>query len=366
MIKFFGLNRQYQNLREELADAAHEVLQSGQVLDGPHCKKFEKQIAYRCNRTYALTVNSGTQALIFAQQFSQSKTESRDKILIPNLSFIATLNSVIFMGNTPIFCDVDKQGLLDINSLDFGLSNSGINAVMYVNLFGNIIDYNKFITQTKFFNKDLYIIEDAAQSFGASYKGIPSGKLGTVSCLSFDPTKNLPNYGSGGMILTDDKEIAEFIIDIRDNGKARGHIMPGTNSKMSEIDCAQMLVKLKYFDEWQRRRSEIASYYSENLENLVSVPEVSEHVIHAWHKYVIKYHDRNTLQQRLYENNIETKIHYNTPLHDTPLGFHHSGKIFAFNESIAFTKECISLPIYPELTDSEVEHVVDVIKSYIL
>lgn len=361
MIKFFGLDRQYLLLKEEILEATNQVLETGKVLDGYYTQRFEREIAIRCHRTFAITVNSCSQALLFAQSFKPGKT------LIPSLSFIATLNSVILSGNTPVFCDTDDQGLMDLSSLDYPIAGAGVNTIMYVNLFGNVIDYDRFKTTTDFFNQNLYIIEDAAQSFGSSYKGIPSGKLGTVSCLSFDPTKNLPNYGSGGMILTDDPEIHDFVRNFKNNGKANGFSTVGTNSKMSEVDCAQMLIKLKYFDAWQRRRTKIAAYYTSELSDLLETPKVNEDVVHSWHKYVIKCHDRSSLQRRLYDKNIETKIHYEQPLFESSLGFNYvQNTDILYRQSSAFCMECLSLPIYPELTDVEVEKIVETIKSYIV
>lgn len=367
MIKFFGLDRQYQSIKEEILDTTDKVLSSGQVLDGVYTDTFEKLIANRTDRKYAVSVNSGTQALIFAQYCAANRSKDSKNVLIPSISFVATLNSVIMAGNTPVFCDTDKKGLIDLNSLPINLGDEHIDTVMYVNLFGNIIDYDKFVTQTEFFNKDIFVIEDAAQSFGASYKNIPSGKLGTVSCLSFDPTKNLSNYGSGGMILTDSVDIYQELLNLRDNGKQSIHYLPGTNSKMSEVDCAQMIVKLNYFDKWQKRREQIAEFYTKELSDFVETPEVTSNVTHSWHKYVIKHDSRYRLRQYLKSQNIETKIHYELPLFELSLGFKYINSLELFyKESSAFCMRCLSLPIYPELSDSEVEHIVSSIKNYIV
>ena len=365
MIKFFGLDRQYQNLKEEILEASNEVYKSGQVLDGYYTEKFEKSMAIRCHRKYAITVNSCSQALVFSQLYLQNISKQENRVIIPGISFVATLNSVLLAGNNPVYCDVDSQGLIDLSSLDFALNAAGVNSIMYVNLFGNVVDYDKFIMHTEFFNKDIFVIEDAAQSFGASYKGTPSGKLGHISCLSFDPTKNLPNYGSGGMILTDDDQVYEFCTNMKNNGKLSNHYMPGTNSKMNEVDCAQMLVKLRHFNSWQRRRTDIANYYSTELQDFVDVPTVSSDVNHAWHKYVIRYVDRVALKEHLYWENIETKIHYSTPLFENNVGFAFNNYTDIYRESNSFCGECLSLPIYPELTDSEVELIVKKIKRYI-
>lgn len=365
-IPFFGVARQYTNLRAEILDATDQVYQSGRVLDGNNTQLFEKTIAKMTERNYACAVGSCTQALIFSlRAIDHPRRQSRSKVLIPTQSFVATLNSVIEAGFDPVFCDVDPHtGLIDLNKIP--VHHSEIAAVMYVNLFGNIIDYDKLTLYRQMWAEDeIPVIEDAAQSFGAYYRGVPSGKLGTVSCLSFDPTKNLNNYGSGGMILTDDPEIWENVNDMRDNGKGNEHINSGTNSKMSEADCAQMLVKLKYFDQWQARRRQIAEYYTEELDGYVTIPDVHMNVEHAWSKYVIHHKDRHGIATFLKEAGIETKINYQRPLHLINVAF---GFEIDYNQNVSaeeFSRTCLSLPIYPELTDSEVETVVDAIKEYI-
>ena len=362
-IAFTGLHRQYQNLKQELTAATDKILSSGQVLDGQYVNFFERQMARRCQRQYAIAVNSCSQALVFAQ----GALGIDGKVLIPTTSFVATLNSVIMAGNTPVFCDIDDRALLDLDQIDFGLSGAGVKAVMYVNLFGNILDYNRLRMVCDFFNPngDIKIIEDAAQSFGASYNGVPSGKLGDASVLSFDPTKNLPNYGSGGMILTDDENVASICYSLRDNGKINGHTMPGTNSKMSEVDCAHMLIKLKYFDEWQRRRTEIADFYTEHLSTYVDPILPGPGVEHAWHKYVIRVTSRDTLINYLASRGIQTKIHYDVPLFEHEIAFdYYNYASTVFRQGTAHSKEALSLPIYPEMTDAEVEAVAEAIVEY--
>ena len=366
-IPFFGVDRQYANLREEILDATDLVYSSGKVLDGENTYMFEKTIAKMSERKYACAVGSCTQALIFALRATDNEyfRGQRNKILIPAQSFVATINSVLEAGFDPVFCDVDSvTGLIDLNKIPVPADE--LAAIMYVNLFGNVLNQEQLITYMEMFSEHkIPVIEDAAQSFGAYYRGVPSGKLGDVSCLSFDPTKNLNNYGSGGMILTDDPAIWELIADYRDNGKSNEHIQSGTNSKMSEADCAQMLVKLKYFDQWQARRQQIAEYYTEELDGLVGIPPVDMNVEHAWSKYVIHHHSRSTLRVNLMNAGIETRINYELPLHQQAVAF----SFTSFNDTgilegaEQFSKTCLSLPIYPELTDLEVEQVVEEVRQ---
>lgn len=376
-VPFFGLKRQYCNLRDEILDAVDAVYSSGQVLDGTYVESFELAMAGRCHREYAVAVNSCSQGLIFAQAGLGIKNSP---IITPTVSFAATLNSVLMADNIPVYCDVDQHGLIDLETLEYNPRTHKINAMVYVNLYGNVIDYDKLKVINKMFNDDeITIIEDAAQSFGAFYKGIPSGKLGHASVLSFDPTKNLPNYGSGGMVLTDDWAVYQAVKNLRDNGKEDNHYTVGTNSKMSESDCASMLVKLNYFDEWQKRRTEIANFYIDNLKNYVRVTDVSPDVDHAWHKFPIWVDNqdpktipsqqalgRYSLQQALRRQGIESKIHYTVPLPDLAVNSQTSfpWPPVQYPVSDRHSATELSLPIYPELTDLEIEYVVETVVEY--
>lgn len=348
IVSFNALHRQYATLKDEIATASDKVLSTGQVLDGWYTKEFERRIALKCNRKYAISVNSGTQALVFAQQ----ALNVHGDVLIPTISFVATLNSVLLSGNTPIYSDVDITGMMTTRSYEH------VSAIMYVNLFGNTLDYHALRAA----NPGVPIIEDAAQSFGASFYNTPSGKLGDISVLSFDPTKNLPNYGSGGMVLTDDGAVAQRLKAIRNNGKVGGQwLSVGTNSKMSEVDCAHMIVKLGHFDAWQTRRKDIADYYTNNIKMNVFPLLPDENITHAWHKYVIRTEKRDDLCNWLFHNEIETKIHYDQALYDytaSPYKPAHS-TITELHKA-----NSLSLPIYPELTDYEVEYVVKKLNSF--
>lgn len=357
-IPMFGVGRLYESHREEFLDVTDEVLKSGRLLDGDHTRLFEEIVAARCKRFGAVAVNSGTQAILFTLLYYTQVVKTKN-ILLPDISFVATANTTMLTGYNPIFADVDYHGMMNLTDLE--LSNKQIGIVMYVNLCGNMLDYHKLRLMTSFFDNDQPVVEDAAQSLGASFNGIPSGKCGDASIFSFDPTKNLPNFGSGGMVLSDDVELLGFIHNLRDNGKASNHHICGTNSKMSEVDCAQMLVKLKYFDDWQERRSKIAAYYSYRLHDFVDVPRPVPGVIHAWSKYIIRSPDRDSLLQTLEEAGIESKINYSKPLHSLSVVRDAYSKNYRAEE---FCTHGLALPIYPELSDYEVDLICDTICNF--
>ena len=359
-IKFYGLDRQYQTLKPELLDMIDKVYSSGNVLNGIYTERFEEAIAWRTNRKYAIAVNSCSQALMFAYVYYK-KYPAQSKVALPALSCKSTLNAPKLAGFDIHYIDVDENGLMDLDLLNIKDDNIGI--ISYVNLYGNVIDYNKLAVISSFFSDRVPIIEDAAQSFGASYNGIPSGKLGHISCLSFGPTKNLPNYGSGGMILTDDPVVNSFCSAFRNNGSSSSRNFPleyGTISKMSDSDSAEMIIKLSYFDMWQRRRTAIAEYYTQELSGYVNCPTPNEGVVHAWSKYVIKTVDQRPLIEYLDRYGIDTEIHYESTI--AALNYYGGSAGLAMGEEL--TTRSVSLPIYPELTDAEVECVAKTVSKF--
>jgi dTDP-4-amino-4,6-dideoxygalactose transaminase len=363
-IPFFALDRQYQTIRTDILNAYDKVMSSGKVIRGINTQMLEEEIAARCDRQFAIAVNSGTSALMGAiiSLHCQSKN-----ILCPAESFVATANAIYSTSNNPVIVDSDYSGLLNIKKLTKSkLENAS--ALLYVNLYGNCLDYDNLRVMLELYGiSNLPIIEDACQSFGSSYKGIPSGKLGTISCLSFDPTKNLNNYGSGGMILTDDIHVAEYMRNFRSNGtEVYSHRLEyGINVQMSEMDAAGLLVKLKHFDKWQARRTQIANHYNSEFSKIfaLDIPTQTLDSVCNWHKYVLRasHVDRNKLKEHLEKNGIETRIHYDMSLRQ------HQMNIDKYDTNTISHKNCqekLSLPIYPELKDEEVEYIIKVVKEY--
>ena len=341
-----GSSRQYINLREEILDAMDKVMVSGQTLNGEYILAFEDEMARRTGRKYAIAVNSCTNAIHYVLDYINYQSQNhKPKIAIPNFSFKSTENTSNNHGNS-VLIDVDQYtGLMNLSEL--GDIIKEVDIIMYVNIYGNMINYQELTVLIELFcgeNKPM-VIEDAAQSFGATYQGQPSGSFGDHSVISFDPTKNLSSAGGGGMILTDNETDASYLRRFVHND------FPGAvNSSMSENDCAAMMVKLKYFDAWQERRGQIAKYYSDNLHESILTPDqtITENATHSWHKYVIISNRRDTIKHYLLYHGVGSKIHYTPDLSMSPA----TGANF-------LAGNVLSLPIYPELTDSEVEYIVD-------
>lgn len=344
-ISFTGLQRQYNNLRTEILDATDAVLTSGMLMDGPQTSQFEKWLADKNKTKYAVTCHSGTQALeIIAEYYKQRINIRPPKILVPAFTFPASANAFIRAGWDVEFIDTDAYGVMDLEQIDLGQS---YHAVLAVGLYGASVEH---FGRTYVGN----VIEDAAQHWLSN----DCTRISHAAAISFDPMKNLGNYGNGGAVVTNDMEFVNFANGWRCHGKNTNHAEVGTNSRMSEVDCAQMSVKAKYIDEWQLRRYEIAYHWMREFENLPMRCLVTPNNIdrHALHKFVIDVDNRDDVQFKLLRAGIETRVHYAHPLHELP-AYQQYKSPNMLSAASSLSRRCLSLPIYPELTDSEVEYI---------
>lgn len=351
LIPHFGLKRQYYNLQDELLDATHDALKEGVLINGPFTAALE---SWLCNYTgckFATVTHSGTHALEFIAGYHYDLSflagdEQAPRIRIPNLTFPATLNAFYSTGWDVELVDTDRNGLIKFDD-DY---EDGFDVyTCFVGLYGASP------------NRKLYsnTIVDGAQHWLAARRD----QIGDAMAISFDPTKNLPSSGNGGAIVTNDQSLYDWTNVMKNNGKL-DHYYPGTNSKMSEVECAHLLVRTKHIDSWQNRREQIRNYY---LDRFVEMPfrclsEPFEN--HADQKFVIYTQDRNELHQHLTDNKIESRIHYPYALSELPIAKDIIKKPDLISTSIALSRGVLSLPIYPELTDSEVEAVADTVCKF--
>ena len=356
-IPFTGLQRQYNNLRTEILDATDQVLQSGQLMNGPWTQKFENWLAVRNGVKNAVTCHSGTQALeIIAEYWRGLELSNKPpRVLIPSLTFVATANAFMRAGWDIYFVDVDVNGLIDTDKIPQGLDYQ---AIVLVGLYGAAVSHAHSVKAwTQWVHSNVTVIEDAAQH----WLGNNGLRIGDGSAISFDPMKNLACYGNGGAVITDNYDLADFARAWGNHNKGnykaeRG----GSNSRMSELDCAHMMAKTQYIDQWQARRRKIAAYMCERFENTSIRCLINEHNEHnhAFHKFVIDVDQRNRLQEKLWNASIDTRIHYEHPLHDNPVLRQFPGPTM-LSVATALSQRVLSLPIYPELTDLEVEYISD-------
>ena len=350
-IPHFGLKRQYKNIGEELLDATHRALKDGQLVGGHYTRSFEEWLKHRTKTKYAVTVHSGTQALEIIARYKKIKhnqtMEGNPKVCIPNLTYPATLNSFLTAGWDVELGDTDKYGILKFEGQTPGVYNCLVG-------FAGMKPWE----QARIENSHGIIVD------GAQHWLVSEGQVGSGMAISFDPTKNLPSSGNGGAIVTNDEHLYLFAATYRDNNKPAFHDV-GTNSKMSEQDCAQILVRAKYIDEWQKRRHEISKYWCDRFRDLPLTCLSDTPTPHAHQKFVMYMADRNSMHTHLLTDGIDSKIHYEYVLGDLPTAQDRNiSRPDLMGISIMLSMGALSLPIYPELTDTEVEYITERVISF--
>ena len=343
-IKFNGLDRLHNHFYADMNAAANSAWISGKAILGEHTHALEQRMAKKYSRQYAVSVGSATDGLYFAMR--AAGVTSWHTVFCPALSYVATAGAVRRIGSNIKFIDTDTNG----NMGEFGDENKP-NAMVYANLFGNPADYDRIKSYCE--SNKIILIEDAAQSQGACYRDVPSGKMGDVSVFSFDPMKNMPSFGSGGMVFTDDKDIYERVISLRRHAINSTDFDYGYNSVISEDHAAQLLVLLDHYDQLQEDRKRVSMRYYRNLSNSIFI-RGDEKNKSSYHKLVMLDDDRDALKLHLDAENIETKIHYAETL-DT------AGS-YPVAENLC--SKAISLPIYPFLHDDEIDYVCEKVKDF--
>jgi len=345
-IPFTGLKKQYNNLRTEILDATDEVLRSGQLMAGNYTAEFENWLAKKNHSKYAVTCHSGSQALeIIAEYYRLQTSITPPRVVVPSMTYVATANAFIRAGWDVYIADTDYHGLLDKKKIPNDLS---IQATVLVGLYGAAVNADRF------WATDL-IIEDGAQHWLSN----DCRRIGNATAISFDPMKNLNAYGNGGAVVTDDMDLLEFAREWTNNGKPK-HTSIGTNSRMSEVESAQMMVKTRYIDQWQARRKNISLYWMGRLKNTGIRSLIDTHNVetHCYHKFVIDVDTRDILARNLAIKGIETRVHYKEPLHELPAYSDYHGPDI-LSVASALSRRVLSLPCYPELSDLEVEYIID-------
>jgi dTDP-4-amino-4,6-dideoxygalactose transaminase len=336
-------------------DVTDTVLRSGNLMNGNYTVEFENWLARKNRVNYAVTCHSGTHALeIIASYWATMESNvNTPRVLIPTLTYAATANAFMRAGWDVCFVDTDVNGLMDLRKVPESMSYQ---AVVLIGLYGaSVKDYGDFRIWDDWQLKDTIVIEDAAQHWLSAN----CVRIGEAAAISFDPMKNLACYGNGGAVLTNNMDLASYARSWRDNGKPT-HAETGTNSRMSEVDCATMLVKSKQLDNWQARRAIIAAYWCDRTKNssVRCLINKSNSADHAFHKFVIEVDNRDLVRKELEVRKIETKIHYANPLHEIGTFRQWPGPDM-LSVSSALSRRVISLPFYPELTDLEVEYIID-------
>jgi dTDP-4-amino-4,6-dideoxygalactose transaminase len=362
-IKFLDLQAQYLSIKEDMDGAIHTVLDSSMYILGPSVENFEKNYAEYCSCKYAVGLNSGTSALLLA--LKALRIGPGDEVITTANTFIATLAAIVESGATPVLVDADPETrLLDIDRFEAAITDK-TKAVIPVHLYGLMPDMGRILDIAQ--KHDIFIVEDAAQAQGAKFKGRVAGSFGIMACFSFYPAKNLGAYGEAGAVVTSDQTLADRVRKLRDQGSDRKyfHDYLAFNERMDGIQGAVLAVKLKHLDEWNRARNVIADKYLDLLGGLpIKLPPQFEDRYQIYHQFAIECEDRNELQQFLSRQGVPTMIHYPIPMHHQK-GYKRAGLPelhLPVTEKLSET--ILSLPLYPELKDEEIEYITRQVKEF--
>lgn len=348
---------QYRTIRSEIEEAFRQVLESGQFILGPNVAALEREVAQHLGVAHGVGVGSGTDALVLALRALE--IGPGDEVIVPAYSFFATAEAVMLVGAKPVFVDVHADTYcLDVRQVAETVTAS-TRAVIPVHLYGHPADLDPLLELAR--ARNVKVIEDNAQAFGADYHGQKTGGFGDVGCLSFFPSKNLGAYGDGGMVVTNDGAVAERVRMLRTHGWRKKYFpeLLGYNSRLDELHAAMLRVKLRHVDAWNERRRELARCLSQGLSELgVGVPSERAGAKHVYHQYIVRVPHRERVQHVLKEQGIASALYYPMPLHLVApcrsLGY----KTGDFPASEKASAETLALPLYPEMSGQHVEDII--------
>ena len=362
-VKFFDLKRVHGPIREEIIKELASVLDSNQYILGERVKTFEQNFARFHGVSYGVGVDSGTSALELALR--ALGVSQGDEVIVPANTFIATASAVSFVGAKPVLVDCDEYYNIKVDEIEKKITKK-TRAIIPVHLYGQPADMNEIGNVAK--RHDLKIIEDACQAHGAMYKGQHIGNFGDVSCFSFYPSTNLGGLGDGGMILTNDKNMAEQLTKLRNYGQSKKyyHEFLGYNRRLDAIQAAVLDLKLKHLPKWNKQRKEAAMLYRESLAGIkqMVLPLEKNDRMHVYYLFVVQAESRDRLIAHLESKGVETGIHYPVPIHLQEGYKLHEYGLGDFPITENYAKSIVSLPIFPGITAEEIGRVCDGIREF--
>lgn len=371
-LDFIDLKAQQQKILPALNERIQRVLGHGQYIMGPEVKELEERLAAYVGVKHAISCSSGTDALLMPLMAYQ--VGPGDAVFTTPFTFIATAEVIQLLGATPVFVDIDPQTFnIDPAALEKAISSLAQNpktahlkpkGIIPVDLFGQPADYDEIKTLAR--KQGLFVLEDAAQSFGATYKGRRAGSLAEVAATSFFPAKPLGGYGDGGTIFTDNDSLAEILKSIRVHGQGSNkyeNVRLGLNGRLDTLQAAILLVKLGIFDQEVAGRQKVAQRYSEGLRNVVAVPYVSPDCTSVWAQYSVLSGRRAELLQKLTEAAIPSAVYYPLPLHLQGAFAHLGHKPGDFPISEKASERIFSLPMHPYLSEEDQRRIIKVLSS---
>jgi dTDP-4-amino-4,6-dideoxygalactose transaminase len=363
-IPFVDLKAQYRSIREEIDIAIASVIEETAFIGGKYVKSFEEEFAAYLGVRHCICVGNGTDALAIALR--GIGLDPGDEVVVPANTFIGTAEAVTLAGGKPVFADCDPLTYTITPETAEKALTSKTRGILPVHLYGNpapIAELKELADR-----KGLFLLEDAAQAHGAAYKGEMIGSFGQAAAFSFYPGKNLGAYGDGGCIATNDGDLATRIRMYANHGRIKkyDHEFEGTNSRLDGIQAAILSVKLKHLEDWTEKRRNIARLYDEKLVGLpLATPHETPGGRHVYHLYVIRLRGRETVKDFLSQEGISTGVHYPEALPNLTAYKHLGHKAEDFPSASRYSKEVLSLPIFPEMTVEQVEAVCEALKKAI-
>jgi dTDP-4-amino-4,6-dideoxygalactose transaminase len=362
-IPLLDLKREYASIKDEVQDALAATLATMHLLKGENVAAFEREIAAYIGTAHASGVASGTDALLLS--VLGLGLGAGDEVITHTNAFAADLEAVHHAGAQPVLVDVEADGLgPDADAVARAITPR-TKAVLAVHLYGSPLRLDAIEAISRQHN--LALIEDCSHAHGASRNGRRVGAVGRAGCFSCGVVKNLGAYGDAGFVTTSDAELLTRLRLLQTHGqeKKNHHVLYGFNSRLDEMQAAVLRVKLRHLDARNRRRQQIAAYYSERFGAFdVRVPREHPGEVHVYHQYVIRTPQRERLRTHLQAAGVETGVHYPVPLHRQPCWLRRYGESRPFPRAERLTDEILSLPVFPDLTDSEVDHVVGAVSSF--
>lgn len=360
MIEFIDLKAQQARLKDKIELGIQNVLTHGQYILGPEVSELEEKLAAYVGAKYCISCANGTDALQIVQM--AFGIGPGDEVITPGFTYIATAETVAVLGATPVYVDVNpKTYNLDIEKLEAAITPR-TKAIIPVSLYGQCADFDAINAIAAKYN--LPVVEDAAQSFGATYKGRKSCNLSTVACTSFFPSKPLGCYGDGGAIFTNDAELAKVIRQIARHGQDRRyhHVRVGMNSRLDTLQAAILLPKLEILDDEMQARQRVAETYTKlfNEAGVLTTPFIETHNQSAWAQYTIQVENRADVQEKLKAQGIPTAVHYPIPLNKQP-AVADENAVLPVGDAVA--ERVMSLPMHPYLTFEAQEKIVAALLS---
>jgi dTDP-4-amino-4,6-dideoxygalactose transaminase len=356
------LGREYRAIRRELLGACERVLERMQLLGGEELRAFEAEMAAFIGTKHAKGVASGTDALRLGVR--AAGVRPGDEVLIQANAFVAAVEALVDIGARPVAVDIRRDDLGPDPEQLAALVGSRTRAILVVHLYGLPVDMDPILALAR--ERGLVVIEDCSHAHGATLDGRSVGSFGAVGAFSLGVVKNLAAYGDAGAVSTDDPDIAQQIKFLGTHGQVRKneHAYYGGNSRLDELHAAMLRVKLRHLAPRNTRRAEIAAYYSSRLAGRVDTPPIDPRRAHVYHQYVIRTPVREALQRHLADHEIETGIHYPVPIHRQPAWRDAFGEAPRLPCAERVADEILSLPVHPDLTDAEVEHVAESVAGF--